>query len=165
MTPVLVTPPSELPVRLADLQSHLRIDSDDDLETVEGYAAAAVAYLDGWSGVLGRCIMPQVWKVRAYAGDVVLPMPDVSDISADYAAGPEILTAIATASGPCVTITEDCDITFTCAMPAHFLPLARQAVKLLVGHWYENREAVGAAMHETPMALDAIITAIRWRKV
>lgn len=165
MTPVLVTAPTDQPVSLADLKAHCRVDSNDEDGLIDMYASAAVAYLDGWSGVLGRCIMPQTWQISATAGDVVLPMPDATSISAAYEAGANDLTPTATPSGPCVTITEGCDITFTCAMPAHFLPLAKHAVMLLVGHWYSNREAVGASMQETPMALDAILTAIRWRKV
>lgn len=165
MTPILVTAPLEQPVTLGDLKAHLRVDGDDEDDLIEAYAAAAVAYLDGWSGVLGRCIMPQIWRISATVGDVVLPMPNATSISAAYVAGATDLTPTATPSGPCVAITEDCDITFTCGLPANLLSLAKQAVKLLVGHWYESREAAGDAMHETPMALDAIVAAIRWRRV
>lgn len=39
------------------------------------------------------------------------------------------------------------------------------AVKLLVGHWYENREAVvvdrGSAPHTVPMAVDRLLSAYR----
>ena len=165
MTPVLVTAPTGQPVTLGELKVHLRVTNDAEDDLIEAYAAAAVAYLDGWSGVLGRCLMPQTWQISATAGDVVLPMPDAASISAAYVAGATDLTPTATAGGPCVSITEDCDITFICGLPAHLMPLVKQAVNLLVGHWYENRVAVGDAKHEMPMALDAIITAIRWRRL
>lgn len=146
MTPVLVTPPALQLVTLDEAKLHCRVDHADDDTLIAGYIAAAVGHLDGWTGVLGRCIMPQTWRVSACAGDVVLPMPDVTTASAAYEAGAEVLTITATALGPCVTITEDCDVTFTCAMPTGLLASAKIAVLLLVGHWYENREAVGEAV-------------------
>lgn len=165
MTPILVTPPSSALVSVADAKAHCRVDGSDDDALIGGLVSAAIGHLDGWSGVLGRCIASQVWKVSASAGDVVLPMPDVTAASAGYTAGAEALTVTPSAAGPVVTITEDCDVTFTCAMPAHLLATAKQAVLLLVGHWYANREAVGAQLVEVPMAADMLIGALRWRRL
>ncbi|WP_122679945.1 head-tail connector protein [Pseudomonas viridiflava] len=33
----------------------------------------------------------------------------------------------------------------------------RQAVLLLVGHWYENREAVGSGLTEVPLAVERLL--------
>lgn len=165
MTPILVTPPSSALVSVADAKEHCRVDGSDDDALIGGLVSAAIGHLDGWSGVLGRCMASQVWKVSASAGDVVLPMPDVTAASAGYEAGAEALTVTASAAGPVVTITEDCDVTFTCAMPAHLLATAKQAVLLLVGHWYANREAVGQGAQEIPLAVDALVSQMRWRRI
>lgn len=165
MTPVLVTPPASKPVTLADAKEHLRVDHDDEDAVIAALLDTAVAHLDGWSGVLGRAIMPQTWRVSAPAGDVVLPMPDVTAASVDYGDGPVVLDVTATASGPCVTLAQAGDVTFTCAMPAHLLPAVQVAIKLLVGHWYATRETVGQSMEALPLAFDALIAPLRRRRI
>ena len=165
MTPTLLTAPATDIVAIADLKAHLRVTHDAEDALIASLGTAATAYLDGWSGVLGRCIVSQTWQVSVLAGDVVLPFPDVSAVSAAYEAGATALTPESTALGLVVTVTEDCVLTLTCGMSAQLLPIAGLAVKLLVGHWYQNREAAGIAMMETPMALGAIVTAIRWGRV
>lgn len=165
MTPVLVTPPASKPVTLADAKDHLRVDHDDEDAVIAALLDAAVSHLDGWTGVLGRAIMPQTWRVSAPAGDVVLPMPDVTAASVDYGDGPVVLDVTATAAGPCVTLAQDGDVTFTCRLPAHLLPAAAGAVKMLLAHWYQTREAVSAPMAEVPLAVDALVSALRWRRI
>lgn len=162
MIPTLVTASSADIVSIQDLKAHLRVTNSDEDLLIAALGDAATAYLDGWTGVLGRCIMPQTWQVKASAGAIVLPFPDVTSVSAEYVAGPAVLEPEITACGASVTVTEDCIVTFACAMPSRLLPVAQVAVKLLVGHWYENREAAGAATHETPMAFDMVVSAIRW---
>ena len=162
MTPVIVTPPASKPVTLADAKEHLRVDHDDEDTVIAALLDTAVAHLDGWSGVLGRAIMPQTWRVSAPVGDVVLPMPDVTAASVDYGDGPVVLDVTATGAGPVVTLDQDADVTFTCAMPAHLLPAVKGAVLMLVAHWYATREAVSGAMAPVPMAADALISALRW---
>ena len=163
MTPVLVAPPASKPVTLADAKDYLRVDHSDEDAVIAALLDAAVAHLDGWTGVLGRAIMPQTWRVSAEAGDVVLPMPDVTAASVDYGDGAVALDVTATAAGPRVTLTQDGDVTFTCGLPAQLLPSAQMAVKLLVAHWYQNREAVAGAQQTTPLAFDALVAALRWR--
>jgi hypothetical protein len=148
------------------MKAHLRVTHDAEDDLIEALTAAAVAYLDGWTGVLGRCIGSQVWRVTLdSAGAFALPMPDVTAASADYGQGAVALVVNPYGAGPLVEVTGPCDVTFTCQMRGPMAALVAQAVKLLVGHWYQNREAVGAAMAETPLAFDMILSAIRWRKV
>lgn len=165
MTPILVSAPTLQPVTLAEAKAHCRVDGVDDDGVISAMVSAAVGHLDGWTGVLGRCMMPQTWKVSVSAGDVVLPMPDVTAASAGYVAGASALTVTPSALGPVVTVAEDCDVTFTCAMPADLLATARAAVLMLVGHWYANRESVASGLTEAPMAVDMLVSQMRWRRI
>lgn len=38
----------------------------------------------------------------------------------------------------------------------------RHALKMLVGHWYENREAVGQSMTELPLGVQALLDSASW---
>jgi len=60
--PVLVTAPTDTPVSLEEVAAQLRETSEDEDERLEGFIAEAVAYLDGWTGILGRCIFTQTWR-------------------------------------------------------------------------------------------------------
>jgi uncharacterized phiE125 gp8 family phage protein len=60
--PVLVTAPSITPVTLAEVKSHCRAtDFTDDDVSLTGLLAAATSHLDGWTGILGRCLCEQTW--------------------------------------------------------------------------------------------------------
>ena len=155
MTPYLITAPSLPVVGLSDLKSHLRVDHSADDALILGLEAQAVAHLDGWTGILGRCIMPQTWAVDLTAGRHVLPMPDVTAASLDG----DPLTVTPGPCGPMVTIEEDGAVHFTCAMPARLLPAAQGAVKLAVAEWYERREAGSA---DFGPAYGALVGTIRW---
>ena len=166
--PVLVTGPTEPVVAVADLRAHLRVVGTHDDAVIAGLHDAAVAHLDGWRGVLGRAIRSQVWRVTATGeGPHLLPMPDVTAIAATVGGGPVAVESELTVRGAQVTVpgvTGDAVVTFTCEMPAQLRPAAEMAVKLMVGHWYEHREAVGpSSIVALPLAVDALIGALRWR--
>lgn len=63
LDPVLVTAPAAEPIALADVKAHLRMpevtDHDDLLEAL---IDAAIAHLDGFTGILGRCLIDQTWR-------------------------------------------------------------------------------------------------------
>lgn len=129
MTPYLVTPPASLPVTVAEAKEHAQIEHDDHDAVLTGMITAATAQLDALTGTLGRAIMPQTWAIDVdAAGDYVLPMPDVTEASIDGAP----LTITRTPLGPQVTTEAAGTITFTCALPAHLLPSAQEAIKWMV---------------------------------
>jgi hypothetical protein len=162
MTPVLVTPPTSSPVTLAEAKLHCRVDHADEDTLIDALIAAAVGYLDGWRGVLGRAIMPQTWSVAVdCAGRYVLPMPDVTAAEIDGLS----LATKATAGGPEIEVDAAGTVLFTCAMPAEQLPAVKVIILLLVGHWFANREAVSAQMAEIPMAVDMLVASLRWRRL
>lgn len=165
MTLTLITPPSSQVVTKEEMKQHLRIMDFDEDAVISGLIAAATAHLDGWRGILGRAIMPQTWRVDALAGDVILPMPDVTTASANYGAGAVALTTTPTDLGPLVTLTADGTVDFTCAMPSQLLPAAKVAVQLLAAHWYWNREAVGSGQAEMPLAVSSLAEQLRWGRL
>jgi uncharacterized phiE125 gp8 family phage protein len=87
-SPVLVTPPAALPVTLGTVKEHLRVDHDDEDNVITTMIGAATAYLDGWSGILGRCLVTQTWAQsfdEFPGGDTLrLPFPDVASVTITY---------------------------------------------------------------------------------
>lgn len=165
MIPVLVEPPVSVPVSADDLKAHVRVSGADDDALIDALAAGVVGYLDGWRGVLGRAIMQQTWRIVVDgAGELILPMPDVSAAVVNYGGDDVALDVGASAGGPTVTVTGAGYVDFTCAMPAAQLDVARVLIKILVGHWYENREAVvtGITAAALPFAADSLISSLRW---
>jgi len=158
MTPVLVTPPAQPVITLAEAKAHLRVDIDAEDSLIEGMVAAATAHLDGWRGVLGRAIMPQAWReTHDGAGPFALALPDVTAVTAS-AGGAATITA--TPTGPVVELAEAVDgvtLTYTCALPPEVLPSAQMAVKLFLSHLYDQTDL-------SP-AFDAIVGALRWSGV
>lgn len=171
--PELITAPTVPVVALSDLKAHLREDHADQDALITSLEKAAVAYLDGWSGVLGRAIQPQVWRQEYDAGEPVrLSMPDVTGIvvTAFDAAGDAVnVEAVLkrSARGPYVDVTGSYSmlrVTYTCALSATKLPVAQHVVRLLVGHWFNSPEGVatGFSVAELPLAVNDLVTAMRW---
>jgi uncharacterized phiE125 gp8 family phage protein len=77
--PVLIAAPAETPVSLAEVKEAVRVDFSDDDASLQAYLAAAVAHLDGYSGILGRCLVTQTWRqgFRGWSPRLRLPFPDV----------------------------------------------------------------------------------------
>ncbi len=73
--PVLVTAPAVLPVSVADVKKALRIDSTDDDDLIESLIRAAVDYYEGWTGILGLCLVEQAWRQSYDRFDRLLCLP------------------------------------------------------------------------------------------
>lgn len=73
--PVLITAPELLPVSLAETKLHLRVDYSDDDTLIKALIRAATEHLDGWTGVLGRCLVEQEWRQDFDAIASCLPLP------------------------------------------------------------------------------------------
>jgi uncharacterized phiE125 gp8 family phage protein len=166
------------------MKEHLRITSTAEDNVVQAYIDAAVSYLDGWSGLLGRALVQQVWAIRLpdfpLSRRVSLPFPDVSAVTLQYYSDDALTTVSASlyrlqqdglgswleldenASWPTPDDRADAvQVTMTVAADALTLVRAAQAIKLLVAHWYRSREAVGDAGMTVPLAFDAIVAPMR----
>lgn len=137
---IRVTAPTVPVIDLGEAKAHLRVLHDDDDALIQGLIDAAVSWMDGWDGVLGRCIMPQTWRMEICdlsSGIVIRDMSERVD-------------------------NEDGSATVTCAMPVEKLASVKIAAKLLVSHWYENREAVGKGVEEQPLAVRSLLAPLRF---
>ncbi len=184
--PVLTVAPTETPVSRTEAKVHLRVDGTDEDTLIDGLIAAAVAHLDGYTGILGRCMVTQTWRqdFDGFASTMRLPFPaagitsivsvdDEGTTSAAIDAANYELQAdrlgsfvrfIGNYSFPgSLAETRAVRVTFTAgyglaaAVPASL----RAAILLLVGHWYANREAVGETMAELPLAVAALVEPYR----
>lgn len=188
--PVLVTPPSAAPVTLDEVKAHLREDSTDQDALIGGLIAAAVMHLDGWTGILGRCLMPQTWRqdYNCFERCLRLPLFPVTSISSvkyedeagtvqtisasNYALQNDDLGAFirfkstytfagVSAERPAVHAEYVAGYADADDVPA---PL-KAAMLLMIGHWYANREAVsigsGIQTQVVPMAADMLIAPYR----
>ncbi len=81
-----VAGPSQPLLSLAEAKQHVAIDHGDDDALLEGIVAAANDWMDGESGVLGRALITQTWRLTLSAPPrgraLRLPIPVVQSVSA-----------------------------------------------------------------------------------
>lgn len=88
LKPVLLleTPPAALPIEVADIKSHLRIDHSDDDGLLGLYLNAAIALVDGPTGRIKRCLVTQQWRQTQPcpngAGVIWIELPPVTALVA-----------------------------------------------------------------------------------
>jgi hypothetical protein len=172
MKPYLVTPPTQDLLDLQQIKDHLRVTHDDEDAIISGYAQSVMAEIDGWDGVCGRAIMPQVWAQDFEGpGPHRLALPDVGEIDVTFdgaAVDASKITRTETASGTEIELTGYgvgvARIQYACALSERKLPLARTAALLMIGHLYDNRAAVitGTVATELPLGVDRHLARLRW---
>lgn len=88
LTPVRTVAPAETPVSLAEAKAHLRVEQGDDDTLIGALIDAATERLDGWSGILGRCMVTQTWRFDfaefSSCGYLRLPMGKVQSLAVSY---------------------------------------------------------------------------------
>lgn len=185
LRPMLKTAPSVKPVSVDEVKANSRISGTDDDALVGSLIDAALSHVDGWGGILGRCLINQVWTLKFAcwpACGLPLAFPDVSAVAVKYfdsngaeqplsSAGYRLIetdcgSALEWVSGfalPSLAVRADAisvDVTAGYGATADDVPMAiRHAIKLLVAHWYENREAsvIGATVADLPFAVGALL--------
>ncbi len=173
--PVLVTPPEILPVTLAAAKAHLRVDFSDDDSLIEGLIKAATDHLDGWTGILGRCLVEQTWAETLDSGSCALglgPVIEIVNVEANVETVDPSLYGLRTdaggrsfidcaISGP-VTVTYTAGYANTDDDQSTVPAALKAAILMLVGHWYHNREAVvSSSVSELPLAVASLIAPYR----
>lgn len=187
MSAILLTPPASEPVPLAQAKLFLRVEHDADDELIAALIAAARVQLEAQTR---RALITQTWRlVRDVwpAGGVlpILPVPlrEVSAIGVYDAAG--MLQMLDVEDFPIDTVSAPATLAFERgAMPAPGRPNGgieidivagygddasdvpepfRQAIRLLVAHWYENRRVIAASgeVASLPASVASLIAPFR----
>ncbi len=177
----LITGPAAEPVTLTEAKSQCRVDGTTEDTFI---TALIVAAREAAEGVLQRALINQTWELVLDAwpaGDrIELPRPPLSSVtsikytdidavehtmsSSDYLVDtdsePGKIVLKWSASWPSVTLREAAAIrvrfvagygSAAAAVPAK----VKQAIQLLVGHYYENREGItsGAIPQQLPLGV------------
>jgi uncharacterized phiE125 gp8 family phage protein len=183
MALTLVTAPADEPVSLDDAKAHVREIEDAEDALIEGYLLAARQHVETYTR---RALITQTWDytVDGLGRQVELPKPPVQSVTSvqylDSTGALQTLavdqyrvvkrdtgeTAIVPAYGaiwPSIYPVEAAvTVRFVCGYgttPESVPQALRQAILLLTGHWFANREAVnvGNIVSELPLAVDALM--------
>lgn len=193
LPPKRISEPGERILTLEEAKLHLKVEPSvtDDDTLIEGLIEAAESHMDGYSGLLGRCMVNQQWEQyfsRWPMDRLYLAFPDVSSVevayfdaenveqtvpSADYllleSARGSYIQFLGAFSAPSLYDRDDAiTVTMTAGYGASRDDVPRklrQAAKLLIGAWYENREntAIGVSVASLPddIAFKALINGVR----
>lgn len=184
---VLVSPPAVEPITLAEAKAHLRVTHSAEDDLIDGLITAARQHAEEYTK---RAFITQTWEVTLDAfptGQIRLPRPplqEVAEVAYTDGNGDEQTVAsfttrphpVAPAIYPLYAAEwpialDDVGavrVTFTAGygddrgdVPA---PI-RQAIKLLVGHYYANREGVvtGTIATVLPLAVESLLGPYRVR--
>lgn len=187
----LITPPAALPVTVAEAKANLIYSASDQDAFIESLIRIAVSHLEARNGILGRALITQTWETRLerfptrYNGRIELPFPPLQEVdwikyldatgaeqtvapSTYVVDGQHLIGRVRLAPGQAWPSTL-CDetavrIQFKAGYgdtAATVPPAIKQAILLLVGHWWLNREAVGQAGGPHAFAVEALTSAFR----
>jgi uncharacterized phiE125 gp8 family phage protein len=190
MSLTLVTGPLQEPVSLAEAKLHCRIDHDDEDAYVLGLIRAAREMIETWTH-RAMVTQTWDQKGDAFpCGAIVLPIAPVSAVTSityldtagamqtwsalnyltDLPSGPKAQKARVTPGhGVSYPITYGVMNAVTVRFVAGYgavgalVPMGlRQAIVLLVAHWYQNREAVVVSVGGTATPLPSGVEALIW---
>jgi uncharacterized phiE125 gp8 family phage protein len=176
--------PTDPVVTVANVKQHLNVDGGHHDGLIGDLIAAATVKLDGRDGILGRCLMPQSWRLTLAGfpcGGIQLPLPptltvasikflDPSEVEQTLAA--ETYRVIAGGLSGAVIVPKQgliwplaacapdavrVDFTAGYAGDDPDLQPLRQAVRLLVKHWYDHE-----SVETIPEAVEALISIYRF---
>ncbi|RAH99199.1 hypothetical protein DLJ53_21880 [Acuticoccus sediminis] len=188
--PYRVAAPADAPVTLAEAKAHLRVDHDDEDELIEHLVRTATEYLDGHHGILGKAIITQTWEedVTAWRGGPLAlqvgPLQNVVSlvvVDADGTVASSVdlsgyrvdtnhgcLVPLRGTSVPRTEADQRVFVRYTAGYgdaPGDVPAPLRQAMLLLIGAWYENREgtAIGVSVASIPSSFNvhALLAPIR----
>lgn len=77
LMPVRTVAPALSPVTVAEAKVTLRVEHEDDDGLIETLIGVATGYLDGYAGILGRCLISQTWRAdfSAFPGCQWIKLP------------------------------------------------------------------------------------------
>lgn len=179
--------PATSVLSMEDAKEHLRVHGSDEDYYIRGLIAAAEALVDG-EGLLGRAMITQTWaqwvnqapgwvrlsmspfqslvSVEYYDTDGALQTATLGDFETRLCGDVVICKPKEDREWPAADTRLDAiKITYVAGFgdSASDVPMGiRHAIKMLVGNWYENREATtDLNLMAVPMAVEALIGAER----
>jgi uncharacterized phiE125 gp8 family phage protein len=190
--PVLIVPPAALPVSLEEAKQHVLVEADEDASLLEALIGAATEHLDGWTGVLGRCLVEQEWRQDFDCFARCLPLPigpvlEITSIRYRNAAG-----QMATVSQADYSLRTDgggrasvrfrdqyafpgslsqvgaLSVSFRAGYAVDDVPKPlKTAITMLAAQWFNNREATvtGTIATELPLAVSVLISPYRKMRI
>ena len=189
--PVLVTPPAIKPVTSTEAKAALDVSYSDKDTLIGGLIDAATAYLDGYTGVLGRALCEQTWRqdyddFRSCLRLPIAPVISITSVkytdtdgveqtvdSANYVLRTDALGSYVEFNGsysfPSLNVASSAvRVAYlagyaTAAGAWSGPPAIKQAILLLVRHWFDNPTAVqvGNPAQVMPFAVEALIAPFR----
>jgi uncharacterized phiE125 gp8 family phage protein len=181
----LVTQPASEPISTIEAKTQLRIDHNDEDTFIDGLVTAARQYLEE---VIGRSFLTQTWRLSLddWPEDdtIELPRPPLQEVTSvvyldeagDDVTLPEATYIVDTDSEPGRIVlaanqvwpavelypANPIRITYVAGYgdEAGELPQwIKQAIYLLLGHWYENREdtITGTIIKDIPLGVESLI--------
>lgn len=78
-----ITAPAVLPLTLAEVKEHLRVDHSDEDNLISLYIQAATSFVDGENGFLGRALVTQTWELvidTFPTHEIKIPLPPLQEV-------------------------------------------------------------------------------------
>lgn len=183
MSSILLTGPAVEPIALAEAKAYLRVEHDDDDDVIAALIAGARVHVEAQTR---RALITQTWMlvrdVWPIDGRILLLPAPLRDLSAarivkrdgneqsinlnlftiDGAGAPAVLAfapgTMPISDRPVAGIELDIETGYGDA-PTDVPEPLRQAIRLLVAHWYENRglATIGHEVAVLPRTVSALI--------
>ncbi len=180
----IYTAPATEPVSLVEAKLHLKVDGTDDDTLISGYITTARETVEG---IARRALITQTWDFMLdefpEGDELKIPFPPLQSITSVQYTDQDNVTATFAASNYAVDIYSEpgrIKLVYGAAWPGISLYAAngvkvrfiagfgaaaavpakyKQAILLLVGHWYANREQVGVNVNlfEIPFGVKALL--------
>ena len=184
MKTAIVTAPAATPVTVEEFKIHQRISVDSEDTYLEGLIKSATNHLEA---ICNRKFITQTWKLFLddWPGDAEIELPfgktssvasvtykdengtEATFSSDDYTVDTDLIPGRVVIGYDKSWPTGDLfnvnpiAVTFVCGygLAADVPDDIKHAIKLLVAHWYENREpvVVGTIVSNIPKTIDALI--------
>jgi uncharacterized phiE125 gp8 family phage protein len=176
----LITAPATEPLSVAEAKKHLNVTHSDDDEYISSLITAARMHIDGKDGILGRALVTQTWELvlDTFPDDILIPLPPLQSVAfVTYVDGDGVEQTLATDQYTVDNVSEPgwivagpngwpstgdyinaVTVRFTAGYEVVPEPIKR-ALRLMIGHFYENREDVvtGVSVTKLPNASEMLL--------
>jgi uncharacterized phiE125 gp8 family phage protein len=180
----IVTAPTIEPVSLEEAKAHVRVDIAADDALIRGLVVAARQMAET---ITRRALCTQTWDylLDEFPGEdqIYLPFPplqsvtsvkytDEDDDESTFSSSSYLVDAYSEPGrirlksgyswpGDTLRVVNGVAVRFVCGYgePGDVPDAIKSAMLLMIGHWYENREAatVGAVAREVPLGVEALL--------